>query len=45
MIKRDDPKAHIARIPDASHYVFISNEGAVLSDVHAFIDTLPAART
>lgn len=44
VIKRDDPAAQIARIPNASHYVFVSNEAAVLTDVHAFIDALPTAR-
>lgn len=44
VIKRDDPAAQIGRIPNASHYVFVSNEAAVLTDVHAFIDALPTGR-
>ncbi len=42
-LRRDDPSARIVRLPNANHYVFISNEAAVLRDVHAFIDTLPAS--
>ena len=35
------PGAHIVRIPQASHYVFRSNEEQVLKEMDAFISALP----
>jgi pimeloyl-ACP methyl ester carboxylesterase len=31
------PEAHVVRIPNAHHYVFRSNEAAVLRELRAFI--------
>ncbi len=41
VLQRYNPSAQILRLPYASHYVFISNERAVLSAIHAFIQALP----
>jgi len=35
------PSAHVVRIPNANHYVFLSNEADVLREMNAFIATLP----
>jgi pimeloyl-ACP methyl ester carboxylesterase len=35
------PSAHIVRIPNASHYVYRSNEQEVLKEMDAFISALP----
>ena len=35
------PTARVVRLPNADHYVFISNEADVLREMHAFIDRLP----
>jgi non-heme chloroperoxidase len=40
--ERQVPSAHVVRIPNASHYVFRSNEADVLREMNAFISTLPA---
>ena len=40
--ERQVPSAHVVRIPNASHYVFRSNEADVLREINAFISTLPA---
>lgn len=39
--ERQVPSAHVVRIPNAQHYVFISNEADVLREMNAFIATLP----
>ncbi|WP_334267712.1 alpha/beta fold hydrolase [Edaphobacter sp. HDX4] len=38
--ERQVPSAHVVRIPNAQHYVFISNEADVLREMNAFIATL-----
>ncbi|HEX4049759.1 MAG TPA: alpha/beta hydrolase [Steroidobacteraceae bacterium] len=43
-LTRYNPSAQIIRLPNAVHYVFISNEAEVLKDVQTFIDTLPMSR-
>ena len=35
------PSAQIVAIPNASHYIYISNKSEVLRDINAFINTLP----
>ena len=35
------PSAHVVRIPNASHYVFKSNEADVLREMYAFLAKLP----
>ncbi len=35
------PTAHIVRIANANHYIFISNEPQVLSEMNKFLATLP----
>jgi hypothetical protein len=35
------PKAHVIRLAQANHYVFVSNEADVLREMNAFIGTLP----
>lgn len=40
-VKAGVPTAHVVTIPHANHYVFLSNQGAVLEEMHAFISTLP----
>jgi hypothetical protein len=39
--ERQVPSAHVVRIPNANHYVFISNEADVLREMNAFIAALP----
>jgi pimeloyl-ACP methyl ester carboxylesterase len=39
--ERQVPSAKVVRIPKANHYVFRSNEADVLSEMNAFIATLP----
>ncbi|HEX2918890.1 MAG TPA: alpha/beta hydrolase [Edaphobacter sp.] len=39
--ERQVPSAHVVRIPNANHYVFISNEADVLREMNVFIATLP----
>lgn len=39
--ERQVPSAHVVRIPNASHYVFVSNEADVLRGMNAFIANLP----
>jgi pimeloyl-ACP methyl ester carboxylesterase len=39
--ERQVPSAHVVRIPNANHYVFLSNEADVLREMNAFIATLP----
>jgi non-heme chloroperoxidase len=34
------PSAHVVRLPNANHYVFLSNEADVLREMRAFIATL-----
>jgi len=36
------PSARVVRLPDATHYVFQSNEADVLHEMNAFIDSLPS---
>ena len=35
------PSAHVVRLPNASHYVFLSNESDVLREMNAFLANLP----
>jgi pimeloyl-ACP methyl ester carboxylesterase len=35
------PSARVVRIPNATHYIFISNEADVLHEMNAFLATLP----
>ena len=35
------PNAHVVRLPNANHYVFLSNEADVLREMNAFMDGLP----
>lgn len=35
------PSAHVVRIPNANHYVFMSNEADVLREMNAFLEKLP----
>jgi non-heme chloroperoxidase len=39
--ERQVPSAHVVRIPNANHYVFLSNEADVLREMNSFIATLP----
>jgi pimeloyl-ACP methyl ester carboxylesterase len=39
--ERQVPSARVVRIPNANHYVFISNEADVLREMNGFIATLP----
>lgn len=39
--ERQVPSAHVVRIANADHYVFLSNEADVLREMDAFIATLP----
>jgi pimeloyl-ACP methyl ester carboxylesterase len=39
--QRGLPSAHVVRLPHANHYVFESNQAEVLTEVNAFISTLP----
>ncbi len=34
------PEAHVVRIPNANHYVFISNDAEVLREMRTFIAQL-----
>jgi len=42
--KRQVPSARVVVIPDATHYVFRSNEDDVLREMNAFIAVLPPAK-
>jgi non-heme chloroperoxidase len=39
--ERGQPTAHIVRIANANHYIFISNEPQVLIEMNKFLATLP----
>jgi pimeloyl-ACP methyl ester carboxylesterase len=39
--ERQVPSAHVVRIANADHYVFLTNEADVLREMNAFIATLP----
>jgi non-heme chloroperoxidase len=39
--KQDLPNAKVVRIPNANHYVFLSNRDEVIRDVNAFLKSLP----
>ena len=39
--QRGLPSAHVVRLPHANHYVFESNQAEVLTEVDAFISSLP----
>jgi pimeloyl-ACP methyl ester carboxylesterase len=39
--ERQIPGARVVKIPNANHYVFISNEAEVLQEMNAFVATLP----
>jgi len=34
------PSAHVVRMPNVNHYVFLTNEGHVLREMNAFIAAL-----
>ena len=34
------PKAHVVRLPNAHHYIFLSSEAEVLREIRAFLATL-----
>jgi pimeloyl-ACP methyl ester carboxylesterase len=38
--RRGVPKAHIVIIPNADHYVYLSNETQVVSEINSFLSTL-----
>lgn len=40
---RGVPQARVVRVPNASHFIFRSNEDEVLRAIHNFIDALPAS--
>ncbi len=40
-VKSSLPKARVVTIPNASHFVFLSNQAEVLRDIRAFIAGLP----
>lgn len=40
--ERGIPSARVVRLPNANHYVFLSNEADVLRKIRAFIASLPA---
>jgi non-heme chloroperoxidase len=35
------PAARVVRVPNATHYIYISNEADVLGEIRAFVDKLP----
>jgi hypothetical protein len=35
------PSAKVVRLPNANHYVFMSNEADVLKEINAFVANLP----
>jgi non-heme chloroperoxidase len=35
------PQAHVVRIPNASHFIYRSNEAQVLQEIRTFISALP----
>jgi non-heme chloroperoxidase len=39
-VENGAPTAHVITLPGANHYVFLSNEGEVLKDIHAFVASL-----
>jgi len=39
------PSAHVVRIPNADHYVFLSNEAEVVREMNAFLSKLDASTT
>jgi non-heme chloroperoxidase len=39
--ERQVPSAHVVRVPNAEHYVFLSNEAGVIREMNRFIDALP----
>jgi pimeloyl-ACP methyl ester carboxylesterase len=41
--ERQVRSAHVVRIPNATHYVFKSNEADVIREIDAFIATLPSS--
>lgn len=43
-VKRQMPSARIVLIPQASHYIFQSNESDVLREINSFIATLPPVK-
>jgi hypothetical protein len=38
--ERGQPTAHVIRIANANHYIFISNEIQVLNEMNGFLDTV-----
>jgi non-heme chloroperoxidase len=38
--RRGVPSAHIVMIPNADHYVYLSNEAQVIGEMEAFLNTL-----
>jgi pimeloyl-ACP methyl ester carboxylesterase len=43
-LKRGVPDAKIVNLPGAGHYLWMTSEGPVLREIHAFIKGLPATR-
>jgi non-heme chloroperoxidase len=39
-VENGAPNAHVITLPDANHYVFLSNEAEVLKSIDAFLDNL-----
>jgi non-heme chloroperoxidase len=39
--ERQVPSAHVVRIPNADHYVFLSNEADVIREINTFVNALP----
>jgi hypothetical protein len=42
--ERDQPTAHVIRVPHANRYIFISNEIQVLIEMNKFLDALSRAK-
>ncbi|HTT05005.1 MAG TPA: alpha/beta hydrolase [Steroidobacteraceae bacterium] len=40
-LKRYNPSAQVVRLPNAMHYLYVSNEAEVINRIHTFIDELP----
>ena len=40
VFSREVPTAHVVRIPNADHYVYLSNQAQVVSEMNAFLATL-----
>jgi pimeloyl-ACP methyl ester carboxylesterase len=40
-VREGMPAAHVIALPNAHHYVFLSNQADVLREIHAFLTALP----